>query len=79
MNTAGVVVVALGLILVIVALRGTQSQVFPFFFSSSASTPYQGSLPPSGGTPTNPDKNGNCPPGDILIAGMCVTIDPYQP
>lgn len=36
MNVAGLIVIGAGLFLIVVALRNTQSQVFPFFFSNGS-------------------------------------------
>lgn len=38
MNISGAVVVAVGVILIVIALRNTQSNVFPFFFSNPNGT-----------------------------------------
>ena len=60
MNMSGFVIVGLGIFIFVVAIRGTQSQVLPFFFS------------PSG--PSAPDKNGKCPTGTVNYNGICIPI-----
>lgn len=69
MNIAGLVVIAAGLVLVIIALRGSQSVVFPGLFpAANSSTPgYTPSQRTNGISPTN----GSCPNGWILIGGKC--------
>lgn len=71
MNLAGLVVVAAGLFLVVVALRNNQDKVFPFFFNTTGS---------SAGGSTNPISTilgGNCPSGQANIMGTC-RPDPHN-
>lgn len=71
MNIAGVIVIALGALLIIIALRGTQDKVFPWFFSSSGSSS-------GGGGNTKPTIPGlscdtyKCPSGSqcVMLLGI---------
>lgn len=56
MNSGGLLVLAIGVVLIIIALRGTQSSVFPGLFTSSGSDS-------TGNTPT-------IGPGGGGVAGM---------
>lgn len=54
MNLSGIVIIALGLLLAIIALRGTQHNVFPFFFGGLT-------------TPLPDTSKCVCPPGYVNI------------
>lgn len=70
MNFAGLVVVAAGLFLVVVALRNTQNQVFPFFFNTSGAAS-------SSSNPISTILGGNCPSGQSNVMGSC-RPDPHN-
>lgn len=70
MNMGGLIVLLVGAFIVVVGLRGTQSQVFPFFFGqgSGAVNPYSAAnlgLPPVTSTNQVPSVNGTCPAGSL--------------
>lgn len=76
MNVAGILVVAVGVVLVIIALRGTQSDVFPGLFpkpgtGSMTVTPGGDILGPG---ISLPDSQGNCPSGYKKITGSAGNI-----
>lgn len=56
MNIGGIVVIALGLFLLVIAVRGTQQQVFPFLFGKP-------------GVPQSQECG--CPFGFIMVNGTC--------
>lgn len=79
MNIGALVLVALGLTVVIIALRGTQAQVFPGLFSQSSSGTSSPQPAPigSGSQLKNPNQDGSCPAGTrpVLVSGgkvMCL-------
>lgn len=80
MNIGALVLVALGLVVVIIALRGTQSQVFPGLFNQSSSSTSSSPQPApvgSGSQLKNPNPDGSCPAGTrpVLVSGgkvMCL-------
>lgn len=71
MNFAGLVVVAAGLFMVVVALRNTQNQVFPFFFNTS------GAATSGSSNPISTILGGNCPNGQANVMGSC-RPDPHN-
>lgn len=62
MNYGALIVVILGVFLAVIGLRGTQANVFPWFFSNSQSGP------------PKPDSQGNCPSGYVKYKGTCVQV-----
>lgn len=75
-NTAGLLVMAAGAVLVIMALRNTQSAVFPQLFqTTSSASPSTGAVIPGTNIPVTP--GGKCPAGQANVAGVCVP-DPHH-
>ena len=78
MNIGGLVVIALGVVIVIIALRGSQSSVFPGLFpaaSSAASSTTSAVQNIKGNVQaTKPNPDGSCPAGTSYVAatGMCM-------
>lgn len=61
MSYSGLIIVVIGVMIAIIGLRGTQKNVFPWFFGDSN----------SGGNPS-PDKNNKCPSGYAYYNGICL-------
>lgn len=65
MNGMGWIIVIIGVLIAIVGLRGTQKQVFPWFFGSTSSNNNSGNPTPV---------NGKCPNGYVFYNNTCQPI-----
>lgn len=76
MNVGGWLVLVLGVSLVVIALRGTQGQVFPWLFSSGPGT--GNNRPPGDINPVDVCSGVQCPAGQVCVAifgvGKCAQI-----
>lgn len=63
MNVGGLIVLTIGIFLLVIALRGTQNQVFPGLFNLSGGTKKPGDL-----NPVDVCAGVTCPAGQLPIA-----------